>query len=63
VQFHGRAPTKPLVLASRIRDEIADGAGLGWTIVQASFDWPTMIAKEKEIAVNFIHAQWWKRPS
>jgi glutathione reductase (NADPH) len=49
--IRGCVPKKLFVLGSRIRDEIEDAAGFGWTIGQVAFDWPTMIAnKDKEIA-------------
>jgi hypothetical protein len=55
--IHGRAPKKLLVLGPRIRDEIANGAGFGWTIVQAR-----SISQGKGDRGQFIHAQWRKRP-
>jgi glutathione reductase (NADPH) len=49
--IRGCVPKKLLVYASHIHQEIEDAAGFGWTIPQASFDWPTLIAnKDKEIA-------------
>ncbi|MGZ3352718.1 MAG: FAD-dependent oxidoreductase, partial [Xanthobacteraceae bacterium] len=49
--IRGCVPKKLLVYASHIQHEIEDAAGFGWTIPQASFDWPTLIAnKDKEIA-------------
>jgi glutathione reductase (NADPH) len=49
--IRGCVPKKLLVYASHVRHEIEDAAGFGWTIGQASFDWPTLIAnKDKEIA-------------
>ncbi len=49
--IRGCVPKKLLVIGSHIRHEIDDAAGFGWTIPQATFDWPTMIAnKDKEIA-------------
>jgi glutathione reductase (NADPH) len=49
--IRGCVPKKLLVIGSHIRQEIADAAGFGWTIPEASFDWPTLIAnKDKEIA-------------
>jgi glutathione reductase (NADPH) len=48
--IRGCVPKKLFVLGSRIRDEIEDAAGFGWSIGQVSFDWPTIIAnKDKEI--------------
>ena len=49
--IRGCVPKKLFVLGSRIRDEIEDAAGFGWTIGQGSFDWPGVIAN-KESAVN-----------
>ena len=49
--IRGCVPKKLLVYASHIRHDIEDAAGFGWTIPQATFDWPTLIAnKDKEIA-------------
>jgi glutathione reductase (NADPH) len=49
--IRGCVPKKLLVYASHIHHEIEDAAGFGWTIAQATFDWPTLIAnKDKEIA-------------
>jgi glutathione reductase (NADPH) len=49
--IRGCVPKKLLVYASHIHHEIEDAAGFGWTIPQASFDWPTLIAnKDREIA-------------
>jgi glutathione reductase (NADPH) len=49
--IRGCVPKKLLVIGSHVRQEIEDAAGFGWTIPQASFDWPTLIAnKDKEIA-------------
>ena len=49
--IRGCVPKKLLVYASRFRAEFEDAAGYGWTLPQASFDWPTLIAnKDQEIA-------------
>jgi glutathione reductase (NADPH) len=49
--IRGCVPKKLMVYASHVRHELADAAGFGWTIPQASFDWATFIAnKDKEIA-------------
>jgi glutathione reductase (NADPH) len=49
--IRGCVPKKLLVYASHIHHEIEDAAGFGWTIAQATFHWPTLIAnKDKEIA-------------
>src|SRR5450756_467409 len=49
--IRGCVPKKLLVYASHIHHEIEDAAGFGWTIPQATFDWPTLIAnKDREIA-------------
>ncbi|ABD87632.1 glutathione-disulfide reductase [Rhodopseudomonas palustris] len=48
--IRGCVPKKLLVYASHVQHELADAAGFGWTIPQASFDWPTLIAnKDREI--------------
>src|ERR1700692_984602 len=49
--IRGCVPKKLLVYASHIQHDIEDAAGFGWTIPEATFDWPTLIAnKDKEIA-------------
>jgi glutathione reductase (NADPH) len=49
--IRGCVPKKLFVLGSHVRHEIEDAAGFGWTIPQATFNWPTLIAnKDKEIA-------------
>jgi len=49
--IRGCVPKKLFVIGSHVRHEIEDAAGFGWTIPQASFDWPTLVAnKDKEIA-------------
>ena len=49
--IRGCVPKKLFVIGSHVRHEIEDAAGFGWTIPQATFDWPTLIAnKDKEIA-------------
>jgi len=49
--IRGCVPKKLMVYASHVRHELDDAAGFGWTIPEATFDWPTLIAnKDKEIA-------------
>ena len=49
--IRGCVPKKLFVIGSHVRHEIEDAAGFGWSIPQAIFDWPTLIAnKDKEIA-------------
>jgi glutathione reductase (NADPH) len=49
--IRGCVPKKLFVIGSHIHDEIEDAAGFGWTIPQATFDWPTLVAnKDREIA-------------
>ncbi len=49
--IRGCVPKKLMVYASHIRHEIEDAAGFGWTVPEATFDWPTFIAnKDREIA-------------
>jgi glutathione reductase (NADPH) len=49
--IRGCVPKKLLVYASRFADEFEDAAGYGWTVPQAEFSWPTLIAnKDMEIA-------------
>ena len=49
--IRGCVPKKLFVIGSHVRHEIEDAAGFGWTIPEASFDWPTLVAnKDREIA-------------
>src|SRR5260370_16909740 len=49
--IRGCVPKKLFVMGSHVRHEIEDAAGFGWTIPEATFDWPTLVAnKDKEIA-------------
>jgi glutathione reductase (NADPH) len=49
--IRGCVPKKLFVLGSHVRQELADATGFGWTIPEAHFDWPTLVAnKDKEIA-------------
>jgi glutathione reductase (NADPH) len=49
--IRGCVPKKLMVYASHVSHEIADAAGFGWTIPEATFDWATLIAnKDREIA-------------
>jgi glutathione reductase (NADPH) len=49
--IRGCVPKKLLVYASRFSDEFEDAAGFGWTVPDAQFDWPALIAnKDREIA-------------
>jgi glutathione reductase (NADPH) len=48
--IRGCVPKKLFVYASQFPEHFADAAGYGWTVPEASFDWPTLIAnKDKEI--------------
>ena len=48
--IRGCVPKKLMVYASRFRDEFEDAAGFGWSVPEARFDWPTLIAaKDAEI--------------
>lgn len=48
--LRGCVPKKLLVYASHIRSELADAAGYGWDIGEASLDWGRMIeSKDKEL--------------
>ncbi|MET1029098.1 MAG: glutathione-disulfide reductase [Dongiaceae bacterium] len=48
--IRGCVPKKLLVYASHFHEDFADAAGFGWTIDEARFDWPTLIAnKDREI--------------
>jgi len=49
--IRGCVPKKLFVYASRFPDEFEDAAAFGWTVPEATFDWPTLLAnKDKEIA-------------
>ena len=49
--IRGCVPKKLFVYASQFPEHFADAAGYGWTVPEASFDWPTLIAnKDREIA-------------
>ena len=49
--IRGCIPKKIFVYASHFSEEFHDAAGYGWTVGDANFDWPTLIAnKDKEIA-------------
>ena len=49
--IRGCVPKKLLVYASRYADDFIDAAGYGWTVVQPTFHWPSLIAnKDAEIA-------------
>src|SRR5262245_17264990 len=49
--IRGCVPKKLFVIGSHVRQELADAKGFGWTITNATFDWPTLIAnKDREIA-------------
>jgi glutathione reductase (NADPH) len=48
--IRGCVPKKLLVYASRFAEEFEDAKGFGWTLVEPTFDWATLIAnKDKEI--------------
>src|SRR5665213_2178464 len=42
--IRGCVPKKLLVYASRFSDDFEDAAGYGWTVAEATFHWPTLIA-------------------
>ena len=49
--IRGCVPKKLLVYASHFHQEFEDAAGFGWSVPQATFDWPALIAnKDREIA-------------
>lgn len=49
--IRGCIPKKLFVYASHFSEDFHDAAGYGWTIRDAKFDWPALIAnKDKEIA-------------
>lgn len=49
--IRGCVPKKLYVYASQFPEHFTDAAGYGWTVPEASFDWPTLVAnKDREIA-------------
>ncbi len=49
--IRGCVPKKLYVYASQFPEHFEDAAGYGWTVGEASFDWPKLVAaKEKEIS-------------
>jgi glutathione reductase (NADPH) len=49
--IRGCVPKKLFVYASHFSEEFEDSAGYGWTVPEARFDWPTLVAnKDREIA-------------
>ena len=47
----GCVPKKLYAYASRFADDFADATGFGWSVPQATFSWPTLVAaKEKEVS-------------
>lgn len=49
--IRGCVPKKLFVYASQFPEHFADAAGYGWTVPEATFDWPTLVAnKDREIA-------------
>lgn len=49
--IRGCVPKKLFVYASRFAHDLEDMAGFGWSVSDARFDWPTLIAnKDKEIS-------------
>lgn len=49
--IRGCVPKKLFVYASQFPEHFADAAGYGWSVPEARFDWPTLIAnKDLEIA-------------
>src|SRR4051794_25995560 len=57
--IRGCVPKKLLVYGAQVADEIEDAKGFGWTIPEASFSWPRLIAaKNKEVArLNDIYIE------
>jgi len=55
----GCVPKKLFVYAAHFADEFKDAAGFGWTVNEAGFDWPTLIAnKNAEIGrLNDVYAR------
>ncbi len=49
--IRGCVPKKLYVYASQFPEHFADAAGYGWSVPEASFDWPRLVAnKEREIS-------------
>lgn len=53
--IRGCVPKKLLVYASRFAEEFEDAAGYGWTVPQAEFSWPSLIAN-KDIEISRLEA-------
>ena len=48
--IRGCIPKKLLVYAAHFAEDVEDAGGFGWTVADARFDWPTLIAnKDREI--------------
>jgi len=48
--IRGCVPKKLFVYASHFSESFEDAAGFGWTLPEATFDWPTLLAnKDREI--------------
>ena len=49
--IRGCVPKKLYVYASRFADDFRDAAGFGWSVGEATLDWPALVrAKDKEIS-------------
>jgi glutathione reductase (NADPH) len=54
--IRGCVPKKLLVYASRFSEDFEDAAGYGWTVPDATFHWPTLIANvHREAAGGRLH--------
>lgn len=61
--IRGCVPKKLLVHGAQVADAVTDAAGYGWSIPEARFDWPSLIAaKDKEIdRLNGIYLEMLER--
>ena len=52
--IRGCVPKKLFVYASHFGEEFEDAAGLGWTVADAKFDWPTLV-KNKDAEIDRLN--------
>lgn len=52
--IRGCVPKKLFVYASHFAEEFGDAAGFGWTVADATFDWPTLV-KNKDAEIDRLN--------
>lgn len=52
--IRGCVPKKLFVYASHFAEEFGDAAGFGWTVANATFDWPTLV-KNKDAEIDRLN--------